>query len=125
MCTTYDWTTINVTVFAGFYTFAPDFTSFANAPQQIIGLESSSIDLTGNTHVRLVSMGQTCCTGAVSVDPNAGGVVQPIASLTSPFSDGAALTGVVVQPTAGFYRICIAVNNPAPFADTDCARPPL
>ena len=67
-------------------------------------------------------MGQTCCTGAVAVSPEFGGVVQPIAGLTSPFRD-ATLTGIVVQPTAGFYRVCVAVNNPAPFADTDCAPP--
>ena len=46
-------------------------------------------------------MGQTCCTGAVAVSPEFGGVVQPIAGLTSPFRD-ATLTGIVVQPTAGF-----------------------
>ena len=119
-CTTHDWTTINITVFAGQFSYAPEFTSFANAPQQAIGLESNALNLIGNTHVRLVPMGQTCCTGAVAVSPEFGGVVQPIAGLASPFRD-ATLTGIVVQPTAGFYRVCVAVNNPAPFADTDCA----
>lgn len=70
----------------------------------------------GQVHARAVAASANCCEGALAASTDAGGSASTLVNPATS-ADGRSYGGVYVNLVSGFYKLCFALSNPAPFSD--------